>query len=29
MNAIQTPSLTEITDLTNWFNQRFEERHHA
>jgi hypothetical protein len=29
MNAIQTPSLTEITDLNNGSNQRFEERRHA
>ena len=29
MNAIQTPSRTEVTDLNSWFDQRFEERHHA
>jgi hypothetical protein len=29
MSEIQTPSLTEITNLNNWSNQRFEERRHA
>ena len=26
MNAIQTPSHTEVTDLNSWFDQRFEEK---